>query len=234
MTTTTPPAADINKLEQILQLPAIKQAFDAATQAEEDAAAAARADVLAQIGEAETALDAQKEITLGLAAEIGHARQHLDELLQRNQAHAEEVKASARRLTDLGRTLNREHGGNMITEVVRQLKARETALRDQAERLQALHKPGHNRFGELHLTPDTDAHAQAADKLALADKYAAAWRDIEYLERLPISPAEIRRRIEQAVVGLGMKAVEAAQQEGWRIEGWSAGKSRTLPSIQAA
>lgn len=228
----TATASDISRLEQILQLPAIKQAFDEATQAEEDQAAAARAAVLAKIASAENALEAQKGMAAGLAAEIGHAREHLNDLLARNVQQAEETKRQGRHLTDLNRTLDRDHGGNLIKQVVRHLRAQETAMRDQAARLEVLQVQARNHFGDVVLKPDEVSKGKAAEKRAMADRMEIAWREIESLERAAIAPAEIKRRINQAVAGLGLGQLrESTQREGWRIEGWNKGKSRDFPNI---
>lgn len=213
---------DISKL---LMLPAIRDAMAAQLASEEGNAAEARQTVLDQLEVIEADLAQLQKSDVENTADIEALRHQLCELMDKGQDINRRISRAKGSIAVFDRELDKQHGGDIINVVSMQLHAVEARLRDEATKLLANQKRGETRFGDVFLKPCPESQAKAKTATDKADLIEQARKGIDALHRERVSPQEIRRRINAALSGIGVKMVDSqVDNSGWQTPTWHPAK----------
>lgn len=204
------------ELENIIHLPAIQQAIKELEADNEAKALEARLSCLDELKAASEELAALKGKAAQIETEIATLDRQREEYSRKLDAVALVIQAMNSRHSDIVRDLNKQHGEWMMNTTILQLETKGHAMRRVAEFEKSRIKRMPGRMGNTVEVSDPGALARAAELETKAKVIEQARHAVLTLQRAPISPQAIERRIREALKGTDLDLV--TEQQAGRVE----------------
>lgn len=204
-TKSTTPAFDPAMFDKLLAVPAIQAAFAEATAGEESTAAAARAAALEAKADAELELAELTSQDNSIGVSVAQLEDELADLKRQRYTVSIAIQRANVSRRDQEHALREQHGGHLVAHVVNYLQMTADNATREAERQGDLVAPaGKNVMGNFVMRPCPKAAAKAAELRDAAIGLRETADAIAALEIEPVSPQEIRRRIQTALEAIGL------------------------------